>query len=60
MALANGWQDAGNATQVSYVEAVGWVIGTAVATVIIVAGTILTDGAAAAILVPVAAAVIGA
>ena len=59
MALANGWQDTGNATQVSYVETVGWVIGTAVATVIIVAGTVLTDGALAAVLVPVAAAVIG-
>lgn len=59
LALAGGWQDTGNATQVSYVETVGWVIGTAVATVIIVAGTILTDGALAAALVAVSAAVIG-
>ena len=59
MAIAAGWQDTGNATQVSYVETVGWIVGTTVSTVIIVAGSIFTGGAVAAIVVPIAAAVIG-
>ncbi len=59
LAAAQGWQDNGNLNAVSYVERIGYIVGTAVTTAIIIVGSFFTGGAVAYIVVPIAAAIIG-